>query len=147
MIADNKTFSENKRCVCAFISALRPHLDSFYTFDGVNLIVSGRGSGKDWCQNLEKVLKKEKLVFVFEFSLKFGLYVDFMSGKKEKDKLECPFCGDENIKVNKIQKFKPSSRGFGRDFKIKMISNECSNCGKENPELKKKLKKKGFPIR
>lgn len=70
-----------------------------------------------------------------------------MTGSKEEDILECPFCEQETIEVFKISSFKSSSRGYGRDFKMKMKSVECSNCGKEESDIKKKLKKKGFPIR
>lgn len=66
---------------------------------------------------------------------------------KEKDTLECPFCEEETIKVIKKTEFSASRRNHGRDFKMNMISTECSNCGKQESDIKKKLKKKGYPIR
>lgn len=70
-----------------------------------------------------------------------------MTGSKEEDILECPFCDNETIEVVKIRRFKSSSRGYGRDFKMKMRSVDCSNCGKEESDIRKKLKRKGFPFR
>lgn len=66
---------------------------------------------------------------------------------REKDTLDCPFCGEETIKVVKKTDFSASRRDHGRDFKMKLISTECEECGKEKSDLRKKLKKKGFPIR
>lgn len=67
-----------------------------------------------------------------------------MSRKEET--IECPFCGEETIKVVKKTKFSASRRDHGRDFKMKLISTECEECGKEEKKLRKKLKKKGFPL-
>ena len=66
--------------------------------------------------------------------------------KKTKTKLDCPFCDEGEIKVLKQETFNPSRRGVGGDFKMKMISTECSRCGKSESEIKDKLKKKGFPF-
>lgn len=66
---------------------------------------------------------------------------------REEDTLECPFCEEETIDVIKKTTFSASRRDHGRDFKIKLVSTECSECGKEETALRKKLKKKGFPIR
>lgn len=70
-----------------------------------------------------------------------------MVKNKRKKTLECPFCGEETVKT--VEKWKPGSsvRGGGKDFKLKMVSTDCENCGKEKKEIKRKLKKKGFPIK
>jgi uncharacterized Zn finger protein len=65
---------------------------------------------------------------------------------KEEEMLECPFCGEETVKVIREEKFTPSQTDFGRDVKMRILGEPCSNCDKGKSEVKKKLKKKGYPI-
>lgn len=65
---------------------------------------------------------------------------------KEEEVLDCPFCGEETIKVIREEKFTASQKSFGRDMKMRMLVDECSNCEEDGSKIRKKLKKKGYPF-
>lgn len=70
-----------------------------------------------------------------------------MPNKKTKTKMGCPFCDKGEVKVLKQETFNASRRGVGGGFKMKMISTECSECGKSESEIKDEFKNKGYPFK
>lgn len=60
--------------------------------------------------------------------------------------IDCPFCDSGEVQIEEHNTSEWNDRGRS-DYYVSLTNDECPSCGKTKREIKKKLKKKGYPFK